>query len=96
MLRGEDAVTKAENRRKAITARIMAEVDELHRPVTASVGYVDFADSEEDRSIDFLRLYARADQLLYEAKCEGRNRMLSGELELAEGLGDPGRRAAAA
>ncbi|MBX7458490.1 GGDEF domain-containing protein [Qipengyuania sp. 1NDH17] len=96
LLRGEDAATKAENRRKAITARIMAEVDELHRPVTASVGYVDFADSEEDRSIDFLRLYARADQLLYEAKCEGRNRMLSGELELAEGLGDPGRRAAAA
>ena len=74
LLRGPDAAEKAESRRKAITARIMAEVDELHRPVTASMGYVEFEGEKEGRIIDFPLLYAHADQLLYEAKCAGRNR----------------------
>ena len=83
LLRGEDAEGRAENRRKAITARIMAEVDEVHRPVTASMGFVEFGDQEEDQLVDFPSLYARADQLLYAAKCAGRNRAHKGRLQIA-------------
>ena len=81
LLRGEDASEKAEARRKAVTARIMAEVDELHYPVTASMGIVDFGQTAEDRGVDFSTLYAAVDRLLYDAKCAGRNRTHSGNLE---------------
>ena len=94
LLRGEDVADHAEQRRKAVTARIMAEVDELHRPVTASMGFVDFGDLEEGERIDFPTLYARADQLLYAAKCAGRNQAHFGKLD--DPVGKPGNVRAAA
>ena len=86
LLRGDDAADKAENRRKAITARIMAEVDDVHRPISASMGFVEFGGLDDDQPVDFPTLYARADQLLYAAKCAGRNRGMSGTLEIAPDL----------
>ena len=73
LLRGKHAADKAEARRRAVTARIMTEVDELHRPVTASMGFVEFEGLEKGDMVDFATLYARADRLLYAAKCAGRN-----------------------
>ncbi len=95
LLRGNDTAEKAENRRQAVTARVMAEVDELHRPVTASIGFVDFEGIEDVSTVEFASLYARTDQLLYEAKCAGRNRMNSVRFDGADGIGDPLPRVAA-
>lgn len=81
LLRGKHVADRAEARRKAVTARIMTEVDELHRPVTASMGFVEFEGLEEGDMVDFSTLYARADRLLYAAKCAGRNTTHSETLE---------------
>ena len=74
MLRGKDAAERAEARRRAITARTLATMDGLDRPITASMGLLDFAAVADDPDLDFWSLYTRADQLLYDAKCAGRNR----------------------
>ncbi|WP_198005811.1 diguanylate cyclase [Erythrobacter sp. SD-21] len=81
LLRGDDVAGHADVRRKAMTARIMAEVDELQRPVTASMGFVDFSETEDGQLIDFPTLYARADHLLYAAKCAGRNQAHFGKFD---------------
>ena len=74
LLRGEDAAEKAERRRRSMTARIFTAVEELDRPVTASMGFVDFGEWKVRETTDgFINLYAKADRLLYEAKCAGRN-----------------------
>ncbi|MCA0978598.1 GGDEF domain-containing protein [Qipengyuania flava] len=74
LLRGKDAAEKAEARRKAMTARILAEVDEVDRPVTASMGFVDFGDlASAEATESFGKLYVLADRLLYDAKCSGRD-----------------------
>ena len=74
MLRGKDAADRAEARRRAITARTLATMDGLDRPITASMGLLDFTAVADDPDLDFWSLYTRADQLLYDAKCAGRNR----------------------
>ncbi len=82
LLRGTDAAKRAEARRRAITARTLAEMEGLDRPVTASMGFLDFAPVAHEAGIDFATLYTRVDQLLYEAKCAGRNRTVEYALEL--------------
>jgi diguanylate cyclase (GGDEF)-like protein len=82
MMRGNDARQRAEARRRALTARIFAMMDGLERPVTASMGYLDFTAVCNEPGIDFGTLYTRADQLLYAAKCAGRNRTVDDRLTL--------------
>lgn len=72
LLRGPDAAARAERCRRAISSRIAAEVEGLDRIVTASMGLVEH-DTRGKLRIDFATLYARCDQLLYEAKHRGRN-----------------------
>ena len=84
LLRGRDAAQKAEGRRKAVTARIMAEVDEVQFPVTASMGYLDFHAVANLPEASFGNLYAYGDRLLYAAKCAGRNRTCSETLQEVE------------
>lgn len=95
LLRGKDAAQKAEGRRKAVTARIMAEVDEVQFPVTASMGYLDFKAIAAEPEANFETLYAQGDRLLYAAKCAGRNRTHSETLGEVEALAEHPRPAAA-
>lgn len=95
LLRGRDAAQKAEGRRKAVTARIMAEVDEVQFPVTASMGYLDFKAIAAEPGANFESLYAQGDRLLYTAKCAGRNRTHSETLGQVEDLTEHTRPAAA-
>ena len=81
MLRGDDAQTRAEARRRALTARVLTEMEGLDRPVTASMGLVDIGKVAQEMTFDFSAIYTRADNLLYEAKCAGRNRTVSEQLE---------------
>nr|WP_207785984.1 diguanylate cyclase [Altererythrobacter segetis] len=80
LLRGRDAVQRAENRRRALSARIAEEVDGLEALVTASMGLVEVPASAMPNA-GLHELYQRADQLLYEAKQAGRNRTLSERLK---------------
>lgn len=73
LLRGHDAVERAERRRLAISARVVGDVPGLDRIVTASMGVVEFRGSGKFDS-DFTRLFTHCDRLLYEAKAAGRNR----------------------
>lgn len=82
LLRGNDARQRAEARRRALTARTFAMMEGLERPVTASMGFLDFGAVSAEPSVDFGTLYTRADQLLYAAKCAGRNRTMDDRLEL--------------
>lgn len=81
LLRGRDAVQRAEARRQAITLRVAKEVAGLNAPQTASMGLIE-APTEALPSAGFAELYARADRLLYEAKQSGRNRTLSERLKV--------------
>ncbi|MCB2048606.1 MAG: GGDEF domain-containing protein [Novosphingobium sp.] len=76
LLRGSNAVMRAEHRRRAITARVAAQVPGLGSPVTASMGLVSQPRNSSANS-DFATLYAHCDRLLYEAKRAGRNRTMS-------------------
>ncbi|TMM48385.1 GGDEF domain-containing protein [Qipengyuania marisflavi] len=73
LLRGANAVERAERRRRAITNRVMTAVPVLDRPVTASMGIVDIENVAKEVNIDFTIVYSRVDQLLYRAKEQGRN-----------------------
>lgn len=75
LLRGHDAAARAERCRQQIATRIAVEVPGLDRVVTASMGLVEH-DTRGNLQIDFAALYARCDQLLYEAKRLGRNRTM--------------------
>jgi len=76
LLRGRNAVTRAEHRRRAITARVAAKVPGLDFPVTASMGLVS-QPRKSGANSDFATLYTHCDRLLYEAKRTGRNRTMS-------------------
>ena len=76
LLRGANAVARAERRRRAITARVAAQMPGLVSPVTASMGLVNQPRNSSANS-DFGLLYAHCDRLLYEAKRAGRNRTMS-------------------
>ena len=68
LLRGKDAGERAERRRKSIPARIAADVPDLDRLVTASMGMVTC-----EAPMPFAELYGQCDRLLYAAKGAGRN-----------------------
>ena len=76
LLRGSNAVARAEHRRRAITARVASQMPGLGSPVTASMGLVSQPRNSSVHS-DFGTLYAHCDRLLYEAKRAGRNRTMS-------------------
>lgn len=95
LLRGEDALEKAEERREAITRRVIAGVDEIHQPVTASMGVVDFSAVADDAGLSFSALYTQVDRLLYEAKLAGRNRTRFEKIEALPDRRAGDRRAAA-
>ena len=81
MLRGRDAAHRAENRRRALSARIAEDVDGLDALVTASMGLLEVPASAMPNA-GLIELYDRADQLLYEAKQTGRNRTMSERLKV--------------
>ena len=72
LLRGENVQERVERLREAIPVRIAREVVELEMLVTASAGLVEAAPMG-DIGQDFVALYRAADDLLYEAKHNGRN-----------------------
>ncbi len=74
LLRGHRSIERVEALRQSIPLRVANEVAGLDRPVTASMGVVELPHGD-NRMMSFDDLYARADQLLYEAKASGRNRM---------------------
>lgn len=86
LLRGPDAETRAEARRRAVTQRVGAMIAGLSAPVTASMGLVEFPMGGA-RELSFHEAYNRADRLLYEAKRLGRNRTVSERLTLFERRG---------
>lgn len=75
LLRGADPADRAERCRRAISARVAAEVRGLDRVITASMGLVEH-DTGGSLQIEFATLYERCDRLLYEAKRHGRNRTM--------------------
>ncbi len=84
MLRGRNAAARAEARRQAIPTRVAALVPGLPGPVTASMGLVELPRGAM-LATSYAELYARADQLLYEAKHAGRNRMVAEKLTVFMG-----------
>ena len=76
LLRGDDVAERVERLREAIPVRIAREVEELEMLVTASAGLV-ICTSGCDVGTDFAALYREADDLLYEAKHNGRNLLAS-------------------
>ncbi|MEM7702712.1 MAG: diguanylate cyclase [Pseudomonadota bacterium] len=83
MLRGVNALDRAEALRQAIPRRVAADVRALDRLVTASMGVLEVPPANVS-SMEFDTIYARADRLLYEAKNAGRNRMLFEKLTVFE------------
>lgn len=81
LLRGRQAIARAEALRQAIPRRIAADVPGLGLPVTASMGLIEMPRAMTSR-VSFAEFYARADILLYEAKAAGRNRMAYERLTL--------------
>ncbi|MGY6550607.1 MAG: sensor domain-containing diguanylate cyclase [Erythrobacter sp.] len=92
LLRGPEAIARAEALRQSIPRRIAADVPGLGLPVTASMGLIEVSSAISSR-ISFAEFYARADILLYEAKAAGRNRMAYERLTL---FNDPPRSRTAA
>ena len=72
MVRGADAVARAEARRQEIARAVTRE--NIGCLVTASMGIIEVTGGALPGA-SFTTLYARADRLLYEAKSTGRNRM---------------------
>lgn len=81
LLRGRDALARAEQIRQDLSQRIAREVPVLDYMVTASMGAVQMPRAMAPEA-GFAEIYARADKLLYEAKSAGRNRMMSEKLSL--------------
>lgn len=73
LLRGEDAYDRAEAMRQSIPEKVAQNVRGLGAQVTASMGLIELPRAEHD-IVSFAQLYARADQLLYNAKASGRDR----------------------
>ena len=84
LLRGRNAAARAEARRQAIPTRVAALVEGLPGPVTASMGLIEMPRGAM-LATSYTELYARADQLLYEAKHAGRNRTIAEKLTVFDG-----------
>ena len=82
LLHGEAVAERVERLREAIPVRIAREVAELEVLVTASAGLVEAAPGGDIGS-DFVKLYRTADDLLYEAKHNGRNLLAATALRAA-------------
>jgi diguanylate cyclase (GGDEF)-like protein len=78
LLRGKDGLLQAEKRRSAIPAVVADVVPMLRRRVTASMGVVDLYPG-----VDISAAFDRADKLLYQAKQQGRDRVVSGRIDHA-------------
>jgi diguanylate cyclase (GGDEF)-like protein len=74
LLRGTNAMEKAEHRRQEISRAVAHE--DIGCLVTASMGIVETTGGALQEA-GFVGIYARADRLLYEAKSSGRNRTVS-------------------
>ena len=74
LLRGDNALQRAEALRQAIPIRIAQDVPGLELPVTASMGVIVLSQAGR-HNMQFAEFYARADALMYEAKASGRNRL---------------------
>lgn len=72
LLRGQDPIGEAENRRQAIERRVMRLEPLVTRRVTASMGIIRLSQGASGL-VDFYSAFERADKLLYEAKIAGRN-----------------------
>ncbi|WFL78442.1 GGDEF domain-containing protein [Altererythrobacter arenosus] len=79
MMRGADAEERAERLRQIVSLRVARELPELSQVVTASMGLL-VAPRRALPKAAFSDIYSRADMLLYEAKAQGRNRMVSEKL----------------
>ena len=90
LLRGRNAVARAEHRRNAIPRHVASRV-ELDRLVTASMGVIDIP-YDASPSVAFETVYRHADRLLYEAKNTGRNRMMGEKLQAFGASRQPKRR----
>lgn len=86
LLRGPNAVQRAEALRQAIPVRIARDIEGLEMPVTASMGVVEVP-LHQNRIMSFEDFYSRADELMYEAKASGRNRMAYEKLTVFENPG---------
>lgn len=93
MLKGKDRQVRAERLRRRVTRVILDRVEGLDSPVTASMGLLDFSGIGAD-GLDFATLYSRADNLLYQAKESGRNRIVFEYLEMSESSDDASQREA--
>lgn len=82
LLHGVRVAERVERLREAIPVRIAREVAELETLVTASAGLIEAAPTGHVGS-DFVALYRLADDLLYEAKHNGRNLLAAVQLERA-------------
>ncbi len=80
LLQGPDGERRAEQMRQSIALRVARAVPELEMLVTASVGLLVVPQSALPK-IDFNSIYRRADMLMYEAKENGRNQMVSERLQ---------------
>ncbi len=79
MMRGLDAVDRAERLRQILSLRVARELPDLSQIVTGSMGIL-FAPRMALPKARFSDIYSRADMLLYEAKEQGRNRSVSEKL----------------
>ena len=93
LLHGDQVQERVERLREAIPVRIAREVAELEVLVTASAGLVEAAPGRDIGS-DFVALYRAADDLLYEAKHNGRNLLAAVTLSADAGEGGETRVAA--
>lgn len=93
LLRGDNVAERVERLREAIPVRIARKVTQLEALVTASAGLIEV---EAERTIgnDFVALYRAADDLLYEAKHNGRNLLAARRLGAGHSASGGGRVAA--
>lgn len=75
LLRGKDGHAQAERRRLAIPDLVGETVPQVKQRVTASMGVVDMAADAPD-DVDIGWFFERADELLYHAKRQGRDRAM--------------------
>lgn len=80
LLSGPDVSQRVERLREAIPVRIAREVAELELLVTSSAGLVEWTSGPVPEG-DFETLYRTADDLLYEAKHNGRNMLAAVRME---------------